>query len=76
MLADYRSGLLDAVPESHLLDAGAINRNSDDARGGHQGAGGQPAEAVAAGRPDDRAAAVAVVVERIRTWCCWSMTGT
>jgi type VII secretion protein EccCb len=28
MLADYRSGLLDAVPESHLLDAGAINRNS------------------------------------------------
>lgn len=28
MLADYRSGLLDAVPPSHLLDAGAINRNS------------------------------------------------
>ncbi|ORV06963.1 type VII secretion protein EccCb [Mycobacterium celatum] len=28
MLADYRSGLLDAVPESHLLPAGAINRNS------------------------------------------------
>jgi type VII secretion protein EccCb len=28
MLADYRSGLLDAVPDSHLLDAGAINRNS------------------------------------------------
>lgn len=28
MLADYRSGLLDSVPESHLLDAGAINRNS------------------------------------------------
>ncbi|WP_343575969.1 type VII secretion protein EccCb [Mycobacterium sp.] len=28
MLADYRSGLLDTVPESHLLDAGAINRNS------------------------------------------------
>lgn len=28
MLADYRSGLLDAVPESHLLAAGAINRNS------------------------------------------------
>ncbi|MBU8810791.1 type VII secretion protein EccCb [Mycolicibacterium goodii] len=28
MLADYRSGLLDAVPQSHLLDAGAINRNS------------------------------------------------
>ena len=27
MLADYRSGLLDAVPQSHLLDAGAINRN-------------------------------------------------
>lgn len=27
MLADYRSALLDAVPESHLLDAGAINRN-------------------------------------------------
>ncbi|BBX32993.1 ftsk/SpoIIIE family protein [Mycolicibacterium mageritense DSM 44476 = CIP 104973] len=27
MLADYRSGLLDAVPDSHLLDAGAINRN-------------------------------------------------
>ena len=32
MLADYRSGLLDAVPESHLLDAGAINRNTRDAR--------------------------------------------
>ena len=28
MLADYRSGLLDAVPNSHLLDAGSINRNS------------------------------------------------
>jgi len=28
MLADYRSGLLGAVPDSHLLDAGAINRNS------------------------------------------------
>jgi type VII secretion protein EccCb len=28
MLADYRSGLLDAVPDSHLLDAGAINRNA------------------------------------------------
>ncbi|MGV9797664.1 type VII secretion protein EccCb [Mycobacterium sp. NPDC003449] len=27
MLADYRSGLLDAVPETHLLDAAAINRN-------------------------------------------------
>jgi CheY-like chemotaxis protein len=27
-LADYRSGLLGAVPDSHLLDAGAINRNS------------------------------------------------
>ncbi|MEZ0053660.1 type VII secretion protein EccCb [Mycobacterium sp. MAA66] len=27
MLADFRSGLLDAVPQSHLLDAGAINRN-------------------------------------------------
>jgi type VII secretion protein EccCb len=28
MLADYRSGLLDAVPESHLLAAGAVNRNA------------------------------------------------
>ncbi|MCV7066917.1 type VII secretion protein EccCb [Mycolicibacterium farcinogenes] len=28
MLADYRSGLLGAVPDSHLLAAGAINRNS------------------------------------------------
>ena len=28
MLADFRSGLLDAVPESHLLDAGAVNRNN------------------------------------------------
>lgn len=28
MLADYRSGLLDAVPESHLLEAGAVNRNN------------------------------------------------
>ncbi len=27
MLADFRSGLLGAVPQSHLLDAGAINRN-------------------------------------------------
>jgi type VII secretion protein EccCb len=27
MLADYRSALLDAVPQSHLLDAGAMNRN-------------------------------------------------
>jgi type VII secretion protein EccCb len=27
MLADYRSGLLDAVPQSHLLAAGAVNRN-------------------------------------------------
>lgn len=28
MLADYRSGLLDAVPRTHLLDAGAVNRNN------------------------------------------------
>lgn len=28
MLADYRSGLLDAVPDTHLLAAGAMNRNS------------------------------------------------
>lgn len=28
MLADYRWGLLDSVPQSHLLDAGAVNRNS------------------------------------------------
>jgi type VII secretion protein EccCb len=28
MLADYRSGLLGAIPDSHLLAAGAINRNS------------------------------------------------
>jgi type VII secretion protein EccCb len=28
MLADYRSGLLDAVPQDHLLDAFAINRNN------------------------------------------------
>ncbi len=28
MLADYRSGLLDAVPQSHLLGAGAVNRNA------------------------------------------------
>lgn len=27
MVADYRSGLLEAVPETHLLAAGAINRN-------------------------------------------------
>jgi type VII secretion protein EccCb len=27
MVADYRSALLDAVPQSHLLDAGAVNRN-------------------------------------------------
>lgn len=27
MIADYRSGLLEAVPETHLLPAGAINRN-------------------------------------------------
>lgn len=27
MLADYRSGLLDAVPQSHLLDGFAVNRN-------------------------------------------------
>ena len=38
MLADFRSGLLDAVPESHLLDAGAVNRNNATGRG-HQGAG-------------------------------------
>jgi type VII secretion protein EccCb len=28
MLADYRSGLLGAVPDSHLLPGGAINRNA------------------------------------------------
>jgi ESX secretion system protein EccC len=28
MLADYRSGLLDAVPPGHLLAAGAVNRNN------------------------------------------------
>ena len=28
MLADFRSGLLDAVPDSHLMDNAAINRNS------------------------------------------------
>lgn len=28
MVGDFRSGLLDAVPESHLLAAGAINRNA------------------------------------------------
>lgn len=27
MIADYRSGLLEAVPDTHLLAAGAINRN-------------------------------------------------
>ncbi|BBX19340.1 type VII secretion protein EccCb [Mycolicibacterium duvalii] len=27
MIADYRSGLLEAVPDTHLLRAGAINRN-------------------------------------------------
>ncbi|MGB0436382.1 MAG: type VII secretion protein EccCb [Mycobacterium sp.] len=27
MVADYRSGLLEAVPATHLLSAGAINRN-------------------------------------------------
>jgi type VII secretion protein EccCb len=27
MIADYRSGLLGAVPDSHLLAAGAVNRN-------------------------------------------------
>lgn len=27
MIADYRSGLLEAVPETHLLPAGGINRN-------------------------------------------------
>jgi type VII secretion protein EccCb len=27
MVADYRSGLLEAVPDTHLLAAGAINRN-------------------------------------------------
>lgn len=27
MIADYRSGLLEAVPDTHLLKAGAINRN-------------------------------------------------
>jgi type VII secretion protein EccCb len=27
IVVDYRSGLLDAVPETHLLAAGAINRN-------------------------------------------------
>lgn len=27
MVADYRSGLLEAVPESHLLPAGGVNRN-------------------------------------------------
>lgn len=29
MIADYRSALLEAVPESHLLPAGGINRNHD-----------------------------------------------
>ncbi|KMO66925.1 type VII secretion protein EccCb [Mycolicibacterium chubuense] len=29
MVADYRSALLEAVPESHLLPAGGINRNHD-----------------------------------------------
>ncbi len=28
MVGDFRSGLLDAIPESHLLAAGAINRNA------------------------------------------------
>jgi type VII secretion protein EccCb len=28
MTADYRSGLLDAVPQSHLIDGYAINRNN------------------------------------------------
>jgi len=28
VLADFRSGLLGAVPDSHLLDAGAVNRNN------------------------------------------------
>ncbi|MBX7449069.1 type VII secretion protein EccCb [Mycolicibacterium sp. 3033] len=29
MIADFRSALLEAVPESHLLPAGGINRNHD-----------------------------------------------
>ena len=66
MLADFRSGLLDAVPESHLLAAGAVNRNNTTLEEVDQGAGRQPQEAAATARPDHRAAAVAVVVERSR----------
>ncbi len=52
MLADYRSGLLDAVPETHLLAAGAINRNSASLDEAVKALAVNLQEAVAADRPD------------------------
>ena len=75
MLADYRSGLLDAVPDSHLLAAGAINRNAQSLDEVHQSAGRQPAKAAATGRPDHHAVAVTVVVDGFDS-CFWSTIGT
>ncbi len=66
MLADYRSGLLDAVPREPPARRGCDQPQQHDARRSHQGPGGQPAEAAAAGRPDHRATTVPVLVERIR----------
>lgn len=62
MLADYRSGLLAGHPSA--------GRRRDQpqqrvARRGRSSTGGQPEEAVAADRPDDGAATLAFVVERI-----------
>ena len=42
MLADYRSGLLDAVPDSHLLDCGSDQPQQRRRWRSHQSAGGQP----------------------------------
>ena len=66
MLADYRSGLLDAVPESHLLAAGAVNRNHATLEESIKALADQPEETAAAGGPNHRAAAGAVLVDRAR----------
>ena len=68
MVADYRSGLLEAVPETHLLAGRGDQPQPRHARGVDQGTGGQPEQAAASDRPhaDPAAAAILVVGARRR----------
>ena len=66
MLADYRSGLLDAVPQSHLLAAGAVNRNNANLEESIKALAINLQKRLPTPESDHRAVSGAVVVERAR----------